>query len=380
MIHSVFGKVYITSGEVFNSETRAIQLLAGYNIEIIELLRRDTIIQLNDENILEFIHQGEKYPFSFSALKNLSKILKLPTQFINKTASSDLTEKIINECPLKHEGQWNVILRYDKELDLKYVAGIREGLYLSSTELYQMLAQSNLPDRNNLEFIQYTISNDISGIFMLSKETFTHRSDMSFDYRFGLGLIFSETSDQGFSAFPYYEIKVKNAMGEELTFDFMSNQALVKINGKSQVLSQEISKFFGEIDIGIISEDFENMEHLLRASLRSDQINYLLLKKARSLAKKPFAGKSLREISKDVDSEIIPEYNEFRMDRKEDLKTLPSFMSNNISTNFYFPLFYHRIFHYPVTVENPDAYIVSKQVVYSLMINLAENINIGNIS
>lgn len=380
MIHSIFGKTYITNGTVVNSESRLNQYLNELKSEGQFILGKDSTFFLNEDKILHIRYNGREYPLSFSALVNLCKILKLPTRFINKISSDELSEKIINECPLKKDGKWNLVAYYNQEMEKSFVAGFREGEYVSSSEFINMINSSGIISRNDLEPIQYTHSVNMTGIYYLSSERFQYKQDFKFEYRIGLSFLFSETTDNGFMAYPYYEIKVVNALNEILTFDFVSKKPLVKISGKANVFVSEVQKFLGDFDLGELSSEFTNIVHLLRASLEADQISYFLLKKARSAARKPFSQKMLGDAFKDIDSEIIPEYGEFRVERRDDLKELPSFMANNLNTNFYFPLYYHRIYNFPATVENPDSFFLSKQSVYSILLQLGESVNIGNIS
>lgn len=380
MIHSIYGKTFITSGTVVNSESRLNQYLNELKSEVQHIAGKDSKFFLNEDKILHIRNNGKEYPLSFSALVNLCKILKLPTRFINKTSSDELTEKIINECPLKKDGKWNLVAYYNHETEQSFVAGIREGEYVSSSEFLNIVNGSGLLSRNDLTPTQYTHSVDMTGIYCLSSEIFHYKQDFKFEYRIGLCFLFSETTDNGFVAYPYYEVKVENALNETLTFDFVSKKPLVKISGKANVFVSELQKFLGEFDLGGLSSEFSNIVHLLRASLEADQINYFLLKKARSAARKPYSQKMLGDAFKDIDSEIIPEYGEFRVERRDDLKELPSFMANNLNNNFYFPLYYHRIFNFPATVEYPDSFFLSKQSVYSILLQLGESVNIGNIS
>ncbi len=380
MISAIFGKVLASRGVVFNGLERTVGFLKELEPEPVQLLKRDTLFKVNKEFLLCLSHQGKEYPLSVNALKNVCKILKIPASYINKTASEKLTERILAESPEREDGQWTLFLWKDINSGEPFVAGVKEGPLYSNRDFLAAVTQSGILDRNNLEVVQHAVNTDIIAVYALSKEKKAYDLGNKFDYKIGLALFHSETSDQGFVMRPYYEIYSRNALGETLTFDFVSSEALVKIPGKTGVYSQEIAKTLSEFDLGKLSEDFEVTIQLLNAVFEADTISYGLLKKARGFVRRVFNSPGSGDLGKEATAEIIPEYSEFRNERKEQLKEMKPFLANNLTANFHFPLYFHRLYQFPATVEAADSFILSKEVVYKTMAELAERINIGNIS
>jgi len=380
MISSIFGKVYTTQGVVFNSRQRTEEYIKDLKSTYINLAADQTDFAINDDQMLLLRYQGKEFPLSLNALKNLCQILQIPAQYINKSASEELTLQIIKENAIKYGGSWNFIVWQDSLAKISFISGVRVLEHFPANDFLTLVDQSNIIKRNQLVIEQHTVNVDVCSVFALSNETKHYGKDFLFDYRIGIGLRHSESSDWGFLMQPYYEVYAQNRLGEKLTFDFLSNEKLVRIPGKSSVYSQELSKTLGEFDLGTLSEDFEMILHMLNGVLSSDSIRYGLLKKARSGVRRVFNAKGGSVDLKDAEAEIIPEYSEFRSERREELKEMKPYLANNLTTPFFFPLFFHRLYNFPATVESADSFIFSKELVFKTMADLAETTNIGNIS
>ena len=125
MISSIFGKVYTTQGVVFNSRQRTEEYIKDLKSIYINLAADQTDFAINDDQMLLLRYQGKEFPLSLNAFKNLCQILQIPAQYINKSASEELTLQIIKENAIKYGGSWNFIVWQDALAKISFISGVR---------------------------------------------------------------------------------------------------------------------------------------------------------------------------------------------------------------------------------------------------------------
>jgi len=123
-----------------------------------------------------------------------------------------------------------------------------------------------------------------------------------------------------------------------------------------------------------LGEFYQEAEKFALAAKNTGEIKFSLLKflKAKAVSTYNYGGSRVE--SSDVIPEVIPEYREFCKANEEVIKVEPSYVSNNLPVNFYFPVFFNRFYSFPPNIESADFFVRYRKSIGLCLLKLMDEV------
>lgn len=348
-----FGRVLVPEGGIFDDIESALQFAQTLEADVIQEQIQNLGFTTDDEGVLIVLINNKRYFITLSALKDLCKLLKVPASYINKFPGRNLALENLNNNPyLKENADLVKLVIWENEIN-PVIAGVLPGNdpAMPLKEYFEMLRDENVFERENTRLDQIVVTGEEAVLYFYLPEEITRDG---FGFNLGYAFHYSPTTAADFVIQPFCKMTVVSSSGEPFDFDFESSKKLHAARRKKEdFLSKtiELSQFFVGQDLGVYAEEALKYGTVSR---NLDSIKYALLKYFKSRALSTYNYGGMKVDGNEVAQEVIPEYKEFYGANQEDLKQMETYAANNMSVNFYLPVFLNRIYTFQPNIENPN--------------------------
>lgn len=348
-----YGRVLVPEGGIFDDIESALQFAQTLEADVIQEQIQNLSFTTDDEGVLIVLINNKRYFITLSALKDLCKLLKVPASYINKFPGRNLVLENLNNNPyLKENADLVKLVIWENEIN-PVIAGVLPGNdpAMPLKEYFEMLQDEKVFERENTLLDQIVITGEETVLYFYLPEEVTREG---FGFNLGFSFHYSPTTAADFVIQPFCKMTVVSSSGEPFDFDFESSKKLHTAKRKKEdFLSKtiELSQFFVGQDLGVYAEEALKYGTVSR---NLDSVKYALLKYFKSRALSTYNYGGMKVDGNEVAQEVIPEYREFYSANQEDLKQMETYAANNMSVNFYLPVFLNRIYTFQANIENPN--------------------------
>lgn len=347
-----FGRVLVPEGGMFEDVDSALEFTHEVEQESLLEQIQDLGFTTDEEGILHVLINNKRYNITLSALKDLCKLLKVPASYINKFPGRDLVLENLNNNPYLKENTDTVKLAIWAHEEHPVITGVLPGADggPSFTEYLEMLQDSEVFDRENVELDQIAITGEEMVLYFFLPEELNHER---FSFNLGYAMHYSATTAADFVIYPFCKMTVVANSGEPFDFDFESSTKLhIAKRKKEDFLSElmDVAPSYVGQDLGAY---YEEVVKYGTVSRNLDEVKYAILKYLKSKAVSTYNYGGMKIDGNEVAQEVIPEYKEFYQANQEQLKTEATYSTNNLPVGFYLPAYFNRFFTFPSNIENP---------------------------
>ena len=362
MILALNNRVYTTGGEIFTTLEDLKQFNQNNPLRVIKS-SLSTLKFIIKEHIIFLELDGEHYPFSMTGFKSVCSLLKVPASYLNKSLSDELILQNLNNNPLKVEEEIRIYLR--KTIEFEFVSAITVNDPMTSDDLVEIIENTHFEMNNELKACDVTISNEEIVIYHLKeKETLATGQSIAR----GTAIVFGEGVDLGFSIHSFSRFY----FGES-SYDFFNSKALKKVSRKEKSYKIMIQDELRHFDLNSHEKNFEDSIKLLNAAEKTKEISYSFLKMVKSAINRTYSFQAGIYDTSLILEQLLPEFDHFKEEYKEEIKLLPTFEQNNIMLPFHLPKLFQMFENETTTLENPLFFNRQRRNVYKLLVKNAEN-------
>lgn len=347
------GRVLVPEGGIFDDLESAIQFARALETDVIQEQIQNLSFTTDDEGVLIVLINNKPYFITLSALKDLCKLLKVPASYINKFPGRNLVLENLNNNPyLKENADLVKLVIWENEIN-PVISGVLPGndAAMPLKEYFELLQDEQVFERENTRLDQIVITGEEAVLYFYLPEEITREG---FGFNLGYAFHYSSTTATDFVIQPFCKMTVVSSSGEPFDFDFESSKKLHTAKRKKEdFLSKtiELSQFYVGQDLGVYAEEALKYGTVSR---NLDSVKYALLKYFKSRALSTYNYGGMKVDGNEVAQEVIPEYKEFYSANQEDLKQMEIYVANNLTVNFYLPVFLNRIYTFQPNIENPN--------------------------
>ncbi len=365
------GRTVVPLGGTFENVDETLQFIGEFEQESI-LQRTQSLRFKVDEEAFLRIELGEQdYFITYTALKDLCKLLKVPASFINKFPPSTLMLENLNRNPYLQEENLSLRLNIWKWENNLVIAGImpEEIPTISLREYLEMQRDYDMFSRKGVDTESIVITGEEVVVYFLLEE---EMEGNGFLFRSGYALHFSPTRATDTYIVPFYKMQVTAPTGEPFDFDFESAKKLRVARRKKKDFIELTNRFatsYNGEDLGI---DFNNTLKKGELCRQLSSVRFGILKMLKSRATSIFNYSGMRAEPGLVVDEVIPEYRQFIAANRERMKGMENYEINTLPVDFYLPLYLNRIYTFPPAGENPYFLLKYRKTIGTLLEKLLE--------
>ncbi len=347
-----YGRSLVPAGGVFDDAESALEFASSNEQEVLVEQIQNLNFSMDDEGLLQVLINNKRHFISHPALKDLCKLLKVPASYINKFPGRHLVLENLNNNPYLIDNSDNIKLVIWAGEEHPVITGVLPGNdpAMPLKEYLSILIDGDVFDRETTQLDQIAITGEEIALYFFLPEEITREG---FSFSGGFAIHYSPTRAIDSEIHPFFKMTVVASTGEPFDFDFESpkKQHIIK-RKKDDFLSKtlELSQQYTGEDLG---SSFEEAIKFGMAARSQDAVKYSLLKFFKTKAMSIYNYSGVKVEGAAVADEIIPEYNEFFFENKENLKEMEPYAANNIQVHFYLPIYFNRIFTFQPSIENP---------------------------
>lgn len=371
MEYNRHGRSLIPVGGIFEEPQSALQFVNNFEKDIISEPLQTLQFEVEENGYLTIYLSENLYFITYTALKDLCKLLKLPASFINKFPPSRLMLDNLNRNPYLKEDSQPVKFIIWKWEDQEVIAGILPaGIgHIPTAEFLQLMENANVFHRDNTRLDSLVITGEEIVQYFLLPEEITRDS---YSFSGGFALHYSPTRLSDTSIYPFYRMAVTTQQGELFDFDFEATKKLHIVKRRKPDFVEKTIELATEYVGENLGFDIDN--NLKRGVVAREifSVKLALLKHLKSKSTFIYNYHGIKVEPGAVVEEIIPEYKYFLQTNREELKNLEKFEANTKRVDFYLPLFYNRIFTFPASSENGYFFIRYRQAIGKIFDKILE--------
>ena len=347
-----YGRSLVPAGGVFDDAESALEFANATEADILLEQIQNLSFTMDDEGLLLVLINNKRHFISHSALKDLCKLLKVPASYINKFPGRHLVLENLNNNPYLIDNNENIKLVVWTGEEHPVITGVLPGKdpAMPLKDYLSILIDEDVFERETTQLDQIAITGEEIVLYFFLPQEITREG---FSFSGGFDIHYSPTRATDTEIHPFFKMTVVASTGEPFDFDFESPKKLHIVKRKKEdFLSKtlELSKEYVGEDLGSSYDEATKFGMIARSQ---DAVKYSLLKFFKSRAMSIYNYSGVKVEGNAVSEEIIPEYNEFFYENKEELKELEPYAANNLLVNFYLPIFFNRIFTFQPSLENP---------------------------
>ena len=132
-------------------------------------------------------------------------------------------------------------------------------------------------------------------------------------------------------------------------------------------------------DLNSHEKNFEDTVKLLNAAEKTSEISFSFLKQIKSSIRRTYSFQAGLYETSLILEQLLPEFDQFQEQYKEELKLLPNFEQNNLMLPFYLPKLFQLFENEITTLENPIFFNRQRRNVFKLLEKNAEHFYRGNL-
>ncbi|RMF55543.1 MAG: hypothetical protein D6748_15125 [Calditrichaeota bacterium] len=347
-----YGRSLVPAGGVFDDAESALEFCNDVEQEVLLEQIQNLSFTLDDEGLLLVLLNNKRHFISHSALKDLCKLLKVPASYINKFPGRHLVLENLNNNPYLIDNSDPIKLVLWKGEEFPVITGVLPGNdpAMPFNEYLSLLIDEDVFEREETSLEQIAVTGEEMVLYFQLPQEITREG---FHFKGGYAIHYSATRAVDAEIHPFLNMTIVAPTGEPFDFDYESprKQHIVK-RRKEDFLNKflELSQFYKGEDLGSSYEEAIKFGTVARSM---DSVKYSLLKFFKSKAMSIYNYSGVKVEGNAVAEEIIPEYNEFFFENKENLKEMETYAANNLQVHFYLPVYFNRIFTFQPSIENP---------------------------
>lgn len=365
------GRTVVPLGGIFENSDEALAFAGDFELENSVVRTRQMQFKVDEEAYLRLEIGDRDYFITYTALKDLGKLLKVPASFINKFPPSALMLENLNRNPYLQDENFAVRLTIWKWEEQQVIAGIlpEEIPFIPIREYLAMQDENGSFQRETAQLDAIAITGEEVVTYFLHPEEI---NEEGFSFRSGYALHYSPTRLADTLILPFYKMQVTTPTGELFDFDFESGKKLriAKRRKKdfAELTSQFATQYNGE-DLGI---DYPNTLKKGEIARQLSSVKFGLLKNLKSRATGIFSYSGIKAEPGLVIDEVIPEYKQFMVNNRERMKGMERYEINSILVDFYLPLYFNRIFTFQPASENPYFFLRYRKTIGAIFEKVLE--------
>lgn len=368
-----FGRVVVPEGGLFDDVESAVEFAGNLEDEVLMEQIQNLSFTTDEDGTLVVLINNKRYFITLAALKDLCKLLKVPASYINKFPGRHLVLENLNNNPYLKENTDTVKLVVWQSVDYPVIAGVLPGTdpAMPFSEFFEMMRDNGVFERETTRLDQIAITGEEAVLYFYLPEEMTHER---FSFNLGYALHYAATRFVDTVVSPFVKMKVISNTGEPFDFDYESAKKLrIAKRKKEDFLSQtlEICQSYQGEDLGVYYEEAVKCGTIAR---NLDTMKFSVLKFIKSKAVSTYNYNGVKVDGNQVAEEVIPEFGEFYSVHKDELKQMESYAANNLTVNFYLPLFLNRLFTFQANIENPNFMIRYRQSIGKILTRILDEV------
>ncbi len=377
MQYSRFGRALVPFGELFDTVDEAIQFLDEEELEPFTEQTQNLSFSTDDEGMLNILINNKRYFITIPALKDLCKMLKVPASYINKFPGSGLVLENLNNNPyLTSNSDLIKIILWKGEMDtVEYpvIAGVLDGgdPALPYRDYLSILQDENVFERDTTKLDHIALTSEEMVLYFTLPDEIARDG---FSFKGGYSIHYSATRAVDTVFQPFFTTTIVSAAGEPFDFDYEMGKKLRIFKRKKEDFlngTLENSYTYAGEDLGVCYE--EAMKHAT-VSKNLNTIKFAVLKYLKGKAVSSYNYNGVKVDGNAVVEEVIPEFKEFMAAYGEQIKHMETYASNNLSVDFYLPIFYNRFFTFAPNIENPHFMIKYRKAIGACMNKILDEV------
>lgn len=377
MNYSRLGRVLIPEGGLFDNFDEAFSFVEEQEMEPLQEQIQNLSFSTDDEGLLNILINNKRYFITLTALKDFCKLLKVPAGYINKFPGSGLILENLNNNPyLKNNSDAIKIILWqgnDQEVDKPVIGGVVEGSDpgLGMREYLSILNDEDLFEREATQLDHIAITGEEMVLyFQLPEEIKRDR----FSFKGGYSIHYSSNRATDTAFHPFFYLNLVTGSGEVFDFDFEGTRKLRLFKRKKEdFLTKTIENsyaYLGE-DLGLF---YEEAIKFATVCGNIDTIRFSILKFLKSKALSTYNYSGVKVDGNTVAEEVIPEFKEFAMANRDQLKEMETYAANNLQVDFFLPIFFNRLFTFQPNIENAHFLVRYRKTIGNCLMKILDEV------
>ena len=327
MIISLNHRVYMTEGVILNSVNDFRVYNSRYPLRIMKNNLKEIEFKIK-EGVIHIVCNGEELPLSMMALKGVCTLLKIPASWLNKQISEDTILNVLNKSSYKVDEPIEIYIRSSD--DFEFISAVSNNDQIKAEDVIDVIESTHFLMNNEVELEEITHANDETMLYFLRRSE-TLSTGML--YRRGIAICFGEGVDKNFTIHQFYRFYFD---GDD-SYDFYVKKPLKKVSRKEKSYKIMITDEIRHFDLNKYEKNFENILNLVRTANTTSEISFGFLKQIKSTITRTFQFQAGMYDTSMIIPTILPEFDMFQDQHKEELKLMPSYEHNNLMLPFYLP-------------------------------------------
>ncbi len=367
------GRTLVPAGSIFDNVDDALNFAKEFEMEPLTEKLNSVRFAVDENGYLNVQIGDAAYYLTYSALKDLCSLLKMPISFINKFPPSRLMLETLNKNPYLTDDSQTVTFLIWKWEEKLVIAGILQHDIVSIpvAGYLEIMKEYDAFSRESTQLDAIVINGDeVVTYFILPNEV----AREGFSFYGGFAIHYSPVRATDTNVYPFYRMSVTSRNGELFDFDFESPKKLRVAKRKKkdyQQLTMEFATQYEGEDLGV---DFENTLKRGIASRQLSSVKFAISKLLKSRATSAYSYNGVKVESSTVAQEIIPEFKQFVAAHQDMIKQREPYEVNTMQMDFYLPLYFNRMFTFQSSSENPYFFVKYRQTIGKVMNKILEEV------